>query len=223
MIHTSRNSLLLFVSTSYINGTALLCMAYLHKCPSPRKVKFNGVKTKYKNPMRSSEDNKKLPCQRRKEVSRRVKNQRGIEKGDKRKLSSGFHGVDWVDRFQGFGFGFRKQRENELPSCRAVGVEGSVSLTAVGATDRGVGAFWAPFTGGTFVIGGGVVEGADGTLDWGVLFTEGGVVPEGLAFVALGEFGGLCVWGKAAKAVKEGEGGETKSFEVVVGRNGNHH
>jgi hypothetical protein len=98
-----------------------------------------------------------------------------------------------------------------------------MSLTAVGATDQGVGAFGTSFAGGALVVGGGVVKGADGTLDWGTLFAEGGVVPEGLPFVALGEFAGFRVRGEMAKAVKKGKGGEIKSFEVMVGGDGDYH
>jgi hypothetical protein len=62
------------------------------------------------------------------------------------------------------------------------------------------------------LVVGGLVEGTDGTLDWSLLFTEGGVVPESLAFVALSEFGGFRVRGETAEAVKEVEGGESQSF-----------
>jgi hypothetical protein len=87
-----------------------------------------------------------------------------------------------------------------------------MSVTAFVATDRGIGAFRTRFTGGAIVVDGGVVKGADGTFDCGVLFTEGGVVPKLLAHVVLGEFGGFRIQGETAKAVEEGEEGATKSF-----------
>jgi hypothetical protein len=193
-------------------------MAYLHKqtCAT-KKVKFNRVKTKYKNSIQSSENTKGFHVKGVKKWAGKGKDQRGIENKRREKLIRGFHGVDRVDRFQGLGFGFRQQGENKLPSGRAYRLNGPVSLTAVGVMDRDVGAFWAPFAGGALImlVGGGVVQGADGTLDWNNLFTEGGLVPEGLALVALGKFSGFCIRSETAKAVKSGKEVNLRAFKSL--------